>query len=48
MWNHRRNMTYIDLYIKLSAHPPSNYFVNKISSPSTYTNIDGYTVSYIV
>jgi len=26
----------------------SNYFVNEISSPSTYTNTDGYTASYYI
>jgi len=41
-----RNMTCIDLHIKHSAHTPSNSCVNEISSPSTYTNTDGYTVSY--
>jgi len=42
------NMTCIALHIKASAHTPSNYFVNEISSPSTYTNTDGYTVSYYI
>ena len=44
----RRNMTRTDLHIARSAHTPSIYFVNKISSPSTYTNTDGYTVSYYI
>jgi len=39
-------MAFIDLHIKPSAHTPSKSFVNEISSPSTYTNTDGYTVSY--
>ena len=42
----RRNMACIDLHIKPSAHTPANFFVNEISSPYTYTNTDGYTVSY--
>jgi len=33
---------------KPSAHTPSNSFVNEISSPSTYTNTDGYTLSYYI
>ena len=36
----------IDLHIKPSARTPSNSLVNKILFPSTYTNSDGYTVSY--
>ena len=45
LWNHRLNMTCIDVNNKPSAHrqTPSNSFVNKISSPSTYTNTGGYT-----
>jgi len=39
---------YIDLHITPSAHTPSNSSVNEISSPSTYTNTDGYTVSYYI
>ena len=39
-------MTCVDLHIKPSAHTPSKSFVNEISSPSTYTDTDGYTVSY--
>jgi len=38
----------IDLHIKPSAHTPSNSFVNEISSASTYTNTDRYTVSYYI
>ena len=48
LWNHSRNTTCTDLHIKPSVHSPSNYFVHKTSSPSTYTNTDGYTVSYYI
>jgi len=41
-------MTYIDLHIKPSAHTPSISFVKEISSPSTHTNTNGYSVSYYI
>jgi len=41
-------MTCIDLHVKPSVHTSTNSFVNEISSPSTYTNTDGYTVSYFI
>ena len=41
-------MTVITQHIKPAAHTPFNYFINEISSPSTYTNTDGYTVSYYI
>jgi hypothetical protein len=34
--------------VKPSTHTPSKSFVNEISSPSTYTNTDGYTVSQYI
>ena len=41
-------MTVVTQHIKPSTHTSSNYFVNEISSPSPYTNTDGYTLSYYI